>query len=128
MSDDRQRTEANEISPGRDRLIAAMAMAAREAWRAMFDPNRMTLEWHEIESDERASYLIEAAAALKAINAAGFVVVHASALGSVIEEAEASVRDACCVRDGRPHPALARRYERDMHDINELRQEIANAR
>ena len=65
---------------------------------------------------------------MKALHGAGYVVVRASALGGVIDDAEASVRDACCVRDGKPHPALARRYERDMEDINELRKELAHAR
>lgn len=68
-----------------------------------------------------------ARAILAALHKAGFAVVRASALGGVIDDAEASVRDGCCVRDGTPHPALARRYERDMADINELRRELAHA-
>jgi hypothetical protein len=78
-------------------------------------------------SDERSRTTPFADEVLRTLHDAGFVVVRATTLAGVLDEAEGAVRDACCVRDGKPHPALARRYERDMAEINELRKELAHA-
>ncbi len=59
---------------------------------------------------------------LAALHAAGFMVVRRRLVESVMEDAENEVGQACLVRDGKPHPVLASRYERDMADIRELRE------
>jgi hypothetical protein len=109
----------------------ALAETMARAMACHFSMNRMPHMSGDplarLSSQERRRLDDATTAALAAIREAGFAVVRASALGGVIDDAEASVRDACCVRDGKPHPALARRYERDMEDINELRKELTHA-
>lgn len=75
---------------------------------------------------------------LERIATQGFVVVHASAvvredgkvtvtrelLESVLEDAEASVKENYYFGKDEPHPALAGKFRRDIADIRALRAEI----
>jgi hypothetical protein len=63
---------------------------------------------------------------LAALSAAGFVVARRALVESVMEDAEQEVRQACLVQNGAPHPVLARRYERDMADIRDLREALSH--
>ena len=83
-------------------------------------------------SDQLATEILER------IATQGFVVVHASAvvredgkvtvtrelLESVLEDAEASVKENYYFGKDEPHPALAGKFRRDIADIRALRAEI----
>lgn len=96
--------------------------------RAMFERNGM--RWEHIIKHYRDDALLAATAALDALAAAGrlvpegWVAVKRDVLGSLCDDAEALLRQNC---GEPPHPALARRYERDVVEIREARAMLAAA-
>ena len=53
------------------------------------------------------------------------VAVSRELLEGLALEVESAINEACCVRNFKPHPALERRYERDMQDVREARRLLA---
>lgn len=112
------------------KLIEAMARAVYEARNGYG-----CKAWARLPELYHAPYKHDATAALtalcalhpgvRALIAGEAVAVPRLLLDGLVSEAESAINEACCVRDFKPHPALAHRYNRDMEDVREARRLLA---